>query len=144
MAERVLREVWEKTKTPLLIYASQAALDAPKLPLTGPLQRFVRADNKAFRQELNLETSDAGVESSRSVGQADPISPSKRKHRADSVDSIESNRASLGSNGDNPLEDISVAESAHLTATTGSLKGEPSCEPDSETLTNEGARRRSF
>ncbi|KAK2595163.1 hypothetical protein QQS21_007123 [Conoideocrella luteorostrata] len=111
--ELVLRDVWHETKVPVLIYATEAALTAPRTPLTVPLQRFARAENKVFHQELNQELDQETTEigdSKKVTGLIDPISPSKRKHRADSIDSMNSNRASLGSddgqNGfDNPFID---------------------------------------
>ncbi|XWX00063.1 hypothetical protein V2A60_008080 [Cordyceps javanica] len=105
--ERVLREVWQETKTPLLIYATEDALNTPNDPLSLPLERFVKADNKAFRSELNVERTNE--QENRQPAFIDPISPSKRKHRSDSMDSLDSNHASLGSDGsnafDNPFED---------------------------------------
>ncbi|GAO16854.1 hypothetical protein UVI_02011760 [Ustilaginoidea virens] len=120
--ERVLREVWHETKAPLMIYATEAALDAARTTLSAPLQRFVRADNKAFQQELNQEMVDTSEnEIKPTTGLMEPMSPTKRKHRADSVDSMDSNRASIGSDDgrsgfDNPFED-SQTSSATMTAT---------------------------
>lgn len=99
--------MWQETKTPILVYATEEAINAPREPLTSQLERFVRADNKAFRQELNQEKSDSNE--TRRAAFVDPISPSKRKHRSDSADSMDSNRASLGSDDrnvfDNPFSD---------------------------------------
>lgn len=92
--ERVLRDMWQETKTPLFVYATEDALNTAPEPLSGPLERFVKADNKSFRQELNQEQSQANDQPPPS---AEVVSPSKRKHRADSLDSMNSNRASLGS-----------------------------------------------
>jgi hypothetical protein len=104
--EQVLKEMWNDTKKPLLVYATEEALKAPKQRLPPQLERFVKLDNKAFRQELAEEESMAEVKTTPTF---DPISPSKRKHRADSVGSMDSNRASIGSDGrngwDNPFED---------------------------------------
>ncbi len=98
--------MWQETKNPLLVYATEDALETPREPLSAPLDRFARAENKAFRQELNREV--AEVES-RKASLVDPISPSKRKHRSDSPDSMDSNRASIGSvdqgGFDNPFEE---------------------------------------
>ncbi|KAF5019703.1 hypothetical protein F66182_8272 [Fusarium sp. NRRL 66182] len=103
----ILAEIWYETKKPLLVYATENALETPKVPLSTSLERFVRAENKAFRQELAQE--DSAVNEATSTTNVDPISPSKRKHRADSVGSMDSNRASIGSddrNGfDNPFSD---------------------------------------
>ncbi|OAR02612.1 hypothetical protein LLEC1_02514 [Akanthomyces lecanii] len=105
--ERVLREVWQETKLPLLIYATEDALNTHNAPLRLPLERFVKTDNKAFRNELNMErTNDQELTR---AGYADAISPSKRKHRSDSMDTLDSNHASLGSDGgngfDNPFDE---------------------------------------
>ncbi|KAK7421394.1 hypothetical protein QQX98_002288 [Neonectria punicea] len=115
--ERVFRDMWQETKTPLLVYATEKALDTPRTPLTSALERFIKAENKAFRQELNQEKSETSE--TRRATFVDPISPSKRKHRSDSLDSMDSNRASLGSddrNGfDNPFADQDESMGAEMT-----------------------------
>ena len=105
-----MREVWRETKNPLVLYATEDALNVPRTALSGPLDRFVRAENKAFRQELNLEKTQAAE--APKEGPTSPVSPSKRKHRADSFDSMDSNRASIGSNGDNGFEEDPFAAQA--------------------------------
>ncbi|KAF7544027.1 hypothetical protein G7Z17_g10270 [Cylindrodendrum hubeiense] len=121
--ERVFRDMWQETKTPLLVYATEKALDTPREPLTSPLERFVKAENKAFRQELNQEKSDSSE--TRRTAFVDPISPSKRKHRSDSADSMDSNRASLGSddrNGfDNPFADQDESVGTEMTELSGGV-----------------------
>ncbi|EHK26094.1 uncharacterized protein TRIVIDRAFT_79666 [Trichoderma virens Gv29-8] len=99
--ERVLRDVWHETKTPLLIYATEEALSTPRTPLSDALNMFVRSDNKAFRQELKRPAADSVEE--RRYTSVDPVSPSKRKHR-DSMDSMDTNRASIGSEDRSPFE----------------------------------------
>ncbi|POR37933.1 Uncharacterized protein TPAR_01866 [Tolypocladium paradoxum] len=105
--ERVFRDVWLETKTPLLVYATEEALSVPRAPLSAALERFVRAENKAFRQELNRHKAEASEP--KRTAMVDVMSHSKRKHRADSIDSMDSNRASIGSDDrnafDNPFED---------------------------------------
>ncbi|GKT99928.1 hypothetical protein FLAG1_04049 [Fusarium langsethiae] len=96
--EQVLKEMWNDTTKPLLVYATEEALKTPNQPLPPQLERFVKVDNKAFRQELAEEESTVEVKTTPTF---DPISPSKRKHRADSVGSMDSNRASIGSDGRN-------------------------------------------
>lgn len=91
--------MWTETKTPLLIYATEHALTVEAVPISAPLDLFLRADNKAFRRELSRELSEASVPKP----MFDPLSPTKRKHR-DSMDSMDSNRASLGSVGDGPSD----------------------------------------
>jgi hypothetical protein len=40
-----------------LVYASEDALDQPKIPLPGPIQRFLKLDQRRFHQELSEEES---------------------------------------------------------------------------------------
>ncbi|KAH7177656.1 hypothetical protein DER46DRAFT_589200 [Fusarium sp. MPI-SDFR-AT-0072] len=103
----VLVDIWKETKKPLLVYATQDALGTPKDHLSSQLERFIKVENKAFRQELSKEESTANeskqtgnFESSSSLSPHSSFSPSKRKHRSDSGGSMDSNRASIGSDDD--------------------------------------------
>lgn len=78
-----------------MVYATEDALNEPVEPLPSPLERFVKADNKAFRQELSREESVADVNMSTAMDGYS--SPAKRKLRADSMDSMNSNRPSIAS-----------------------------------------------
>ncbi|EFY93866.1 ubiquitin interaction domain-containing protein [Metarhizium acridum CQMa 102] len=143
--ERVLRDIWQETKTPLMVYATETALNTARAPLTAALQRFATAENKAFRQELHHEATEAAEaeadegKKTPGSGPIEPISPSKRKHRADSIDSMDSNRASIGSddaqNGfDNPFEDGQTS-TATMTAlgtpvTTAAIETDPDLDTD--------------
>ncbi|KAI5461474.1 hypothetical protein BGZ63DRAFT_356951 [Mariannaea sp. PMI_226] len=149
--EQVFRNMWEETKTPLLVYATEMALDIPLSPLTSQLERFVKAENKAFRQELNQEKTESNE--TRRATFVDPISPSKRKHRSDSADSMDSNRASLGSEDrvglENPFSDepdrdmeeisartIEFARSASIDSVTGRAPHMSSWDPPSTGTTS--------
>lgn len=118
--------MWQITKTPLLIYATKEALDTPVVPLTGPLERFARAENKAFRQELTQENTHESDERRPGPTFVDPISPSKRKHRSDSIGSMDSNRASIGSDDSrNPFEEQQFgAPASYSQVASGSVFGE--------------------
>ncbi|KAG5993302.1 hypothetical protein E4U52_002086 [Claviceps spartinae] len=128
-AEQVLRQVWDETKVPLLIYATETALGAAPTPLSLPLQRFARADNEAFQAELAQESTDMPTAhgtgtNTTGLPPIDTVSPSKRKHRADSVGSFDSNRAALGSDDgqagfDNPFEDDGSASTITVMAFPG-------------------------
>lgn len=103
----VLVDIWKDTKKPLLVYATEDALGTPKDHLSSQLERFIKVENKAFRQELSKEESTANeskqtgnFESSSSLSPHSSFSPSKRKHRSDSGGSMDSNRASIGSDDD--------------------------------------------
>ncbi|KZL86795.1 ubiquitin interaction domain-containing protein [Colletotrichum incanum] len=97
--EQVIEKMHWETKGPLLVYATEDAINTPASPLSDALQRFARAENKNFRQELNQESTDEGAQP-RNTNMS-PISPSKRKYRSGSVDSIATNRASLGNSDTN-------------------------------------------
>ncbi|KAL7945544.1 hypothetical protein V8C42DRAFT_323454 [Trichoderma barbatum] len=118
--ERVLRDVWHETKTPLLIYATEEAVSMPRAPLSDALNMFVRSDNKAFRQELKRPTADS-VEERRHTS-VDPISPSKRKHR-DSMDSMDTNRASLGSEDRNQFDNVFDDQMEHAEMEMADMSG---------------------
>lgn len=89
--------MWQETNTPILVYATDVAIETEKAPLSKALEQFVRADNKGFRQEVHQFEQTEGSPTT-------PLSPSKRKYRADSVDSMDSNRASLGDAGPDILD----------------------------------------
>ncbi|KAG7122333.1 hypothetical protein HYQ44_003231 [Verticillium longisporum] len=96
--EKMLKE----SKTPLLVYATEDALNTPRVPLSDELQRFVLAENKIFRQELSHEADEDDDEDVPLINpNISPFSPSKRKYRANSVDSMDTNRASLGNSETN-------------------------------------------
>ena len=101
----MLDKVWKETKTPFLMFATEKAIYEERIPLTGPLERFVKADNKAFRQELHQETSTPTWGETSTPG---ITSPSKRKHRSDSVDSMASNRASIASSDAGKFDDAFI------------------------------------
>ncbi|KAF5598877.1 hypothetical protein FPCIR_2677 [Fusarium pseudocircinatum] len=105
--DAVLVDIWNDTKKPMLIYATEDALGTPKDHLSSQLERFIKVENKAFRQELSKEESTASeskqtgnFDSSSSLSPHSSFSPSKRKHRSDSSGSMDSNRASIGSDDD--------------------------------------------
>jgi len=55
----VLVDIWKDTKKPLMVYATEDALGTPKDHLSSQLERFIKVENKAFRQELSKEESTA-------------------------------------------------------------------------------------
>ncbi|KAG6037183.1 hypothetical protein E4U41_005272 [Claviceps citrina] len=122
--EQVLQDVWHETKVPLLIYATETALAVARTPLPLPLQRFASEENKAFQEELSQEAAGTAADGWKTTGTpVDHLSPSKRKHRADSFDSMDSNRASLGSDDgrigfQNPFDDGPASRAAMTAAKT--------------------------
>ncbi|ROV91178.1 hypothetical protein VSDG_07871 [Cytospora chrysosperma] len=91
--EAIFSEVdTDGSKAPILVYATDRALDEESWPLSSALQTFVKFDNRLFKQELLEEPTP--TEKKRNAPQS-PRSPPKR-HRSDSVDSMATNRASMG------------------------------------------------
>lgn len=104
--EFVHRQLFQESKSVVAIYATEVALDGVvPVPLADPLQRFVKADNKGFRAEVARaadEKEDVAADAPTAPDQTEftPLSPSKRKYRSNSVDSMATNRASLGNVSD--------------------------------------------
>ncbi|KAI1776207.1 hypothetical protein F4818DRAFT_413401 [Hypoxylon cercidicola] len=53
--EDVLHAAGTESKFPVLIYASEAAMETGPIPLSDALRMFTRADNRSFQQELSQE-----------------------------------------------------------------------------------------
>ncbi|OTB07857.1 hypothetical protein M426DRAFT_317746 [Hypoxylon sp. CI-4A] len=51
----VLHAAGTESKFPILIYATEAAMDVEPLPLSDALRMFAKADNRTFQQELDQE-----------------------------------------------------------------------------------------
>lgn len=80
------------SKVPMLVYATDKALNEEPAPLSDALKTFVKFDNRLFKQELLEEPTP--TDKKRNAPQV-PDSPLKRQ-RSQSVDSMATNRASLG------------------------------------------------
>ena len=92
--ERVVREACGVSCRPILVYANEKALSDDPLPLHDALKTFLKLDNRLFKMEL---TEEAPRETKR-AGFSDPSSPTKRNRvRSDSLDSLATNKASIGS-----------------------------------------------
>lgn len=140
--EQVFSRVWQKTRNLLVVYATEDALNTPREALSTPLERFVRAENKAFQQELSSGGNDVAGE--RRAGIMEAKSPSKRKHRADSADSMDSNRASMGSDDRysfEPFEDMEQVAATEMCGVreqqggvTAGEGGASSASPDGDAL----------
>ncbi|KAL1862553.1 hypothetical protein Daus18300_008512 [Diaporthe australafricana] len=91
--EAIFTEVdTDGSKVPILVYATDKALNEEPAPLSDALRTFVKLDNRLFKQELLEEPTPA--DKKRNAPQL-PGSPLKRQ-RSNSVDSMATNRASLG------------------------------------------------
>ncbi|KAI0381757.1 hypothetical protein F5Y04DRAFT_254284 [Hypomontagnella monticulosa] len=53
--EEVLDAAGTESRNPILVYASEAAMEIEPIPLSDALRMFVRADNRSFQQELAQE-----------------------------------------------------------------------------------------
>ncbi|AEO56463.1 hypothetical protein MYCTH_2117078 [Thermothelomyces thermophilus ATCC 42464] len=90
--ETVMREACGTGCRPIVVYATDKALEQDNLPLSDALKTFVRLDNRLFKQEL-LQSNRLGHKRSAGVGDG---SQSKRLQRSASMDSIDTNHASAG------------------------------------------------
>lgn len=82
--------MWEESNTVTLVFATEDAVSTPRIPLSDALTRFVKADNRGFQRELERE--EAGADEPQHEVRAFQM-----RSRAGSVDSMASNRASIGS-----------------------------------------------
>ena len=101
---------------PLFIFATEEAMNETPQPLSEALSRFVKHDNRLFKQELLEEianpptNTDSGDWDKKRVSDGtSPASPSKRQ-REGSIDSMATNRASLGDLSDRDLEDVLMTD----------------------------------
>lgn len=97
--EKAMDEACGVGSKPILIYASEKAMGEAPASLSEALKTFVRFDNKLFKQELSKAPTQDNDK--KRGGFATPASPSKRRNRSNSWDSIATNAASAGS-----LDDI--------------------------------------
>ncbi|KAL1910251.1 hypothetical protein Sste5344_003867 [Sporothrix stenoceras] len=101
--------VFQESSSPVLIYSTDASLEVDNLPLSDALRTFVRFDNRFFKQET-LEESPRGDKKRQPAEDASPTSPLKRQQRANSIDSMASNMASLGEFSDRDMEDVPLLD----------------------------------
>lgn len=108
--DKVMEEACGVGSKPILIFASEKALDESPSPLSDALQvsnalfwplkyvvlmtnqTFIRFDNHLFKKELTEEV----PRNPKRGGFTSPASPSKRRNRSNSVDSMATNAASAG------------------------------------------------
>jgi hypothetical protein len=90
--ETVMRDTCSAKCKPIVVYATDKALEQDNLPLPDALKTFVRLDNRLFKQEL-LQSNRLGHKRSAGVGDG---SQSKRLQRSASIDSMDTNHASAG------------------------------------------------
>ncbi|KAI8956460.1 hypothetical protein F5Y11DRAFT_353733 [Daldinia sp. FL1419] len=107
--EDVLHAAGTESQWPILVYASEAAMEAKPLPLSDALRMFVRADNRSFQQELAQEqdlkqlpqdSEPPGV-TAENLASIPATWPGKRKH------SVGSSVATHGSSRDD-LDDVDL------------------------------------
>ncbi|KAI0004023.1 hypothetical protein F4779DRAFT_621564 [Xylariaceae sp. FL0662B] len=85
----VLQAAGTESKYPILIYATEAAMETAPIPLSDALRMFVRADNRTFQQELSREQQTQEqqpqdppptVVNAENLSYVPVASPTKRKH----------------------------------------------------------------
>ncbi|KAI0405240.1 hypothetical protein F4802DRAFT_606982 [Xylaria palmicola] len=84
-AEDVLHAAGTESKNPILVYASEWALNVEPIPLSDALRLFVRTDNSDFEQELAQEAISGGAHQKQTRDQAAPM---QDRRTADAVRSF--------------------------------------------------------
>ncbi|KAL1839476.1 hypothetical protein VTJ49DRAFT_1485 [Mycothermus thermophilus] len=102
--ETVIKETCDTGCEPILVYATDKAMQQEPLPLSDALKNFVRFDNRLFKQELLESSRTATHKRSANLGLGD-ASQSKRLQRSVSIDSMATNRASAGADSDDEMRD---------------------------------------
>ncbi|RYP61005.1 hypothetical protein DL771_010290 [Monosporascus sp. 5C6A] len=102
--EDVLQAAGTGSQWPMLVYATEKALEATPIPLSDALRMFVKADNRSFQQELAQERNQeqshedqpppVAAISADTLSHIPAASPAKRKHSASS--SVATNGSSRG------------------------------------------------
>ncbi|ERS98723.1 hypothetical protein HMPREF1624_05510 [Sporothrix schenckii ATCC 58251] len=105
--------VFLETDTPILVYSNAASLAEENVALPDALRTFIRFDNRFFKQEM-LEESPRDKKR-QPVEEPSPTSPLKRQQRANSIDSMASNMASLGEYSDRDMEDVPLLNDDRFT-----------------------------
>lgn len=81
---------------PILVYATDKALQQEKLPLSDALKSFVKFDNRHFKQELSQSDRHGHSPEKKRSAVLGTDSQSKRLQRSSSIDSMATNQASAG------------------------------------------------
>ncbi|KAK3328408.1 hypothetical protein B0T19DRAFT_442309 [Cercophora scortea] len=105
--ETVLAETCEETQRPMMIYARDGAMSETPEPLSDALKTFVKFDNRHLKQELS-QADQWGNGSEKKRGgsaAAGDSSEAKRRNRSKSIDSMDTNKASLGDLDDDNIRD---------------------------------------
>ncbi|GAB1314402.1 Ubiquitin interaction domain-containing protein [Madurella fahalii] len=97
---------------PILVYATDKALQQEKVPLSDALKSFVKFDNRHFKQELSQSDRHSHSPEKKRSAVLGTDSQSKRLQRSSSIDSMATNQASAGDfdedMGDAPFDDDSM------------------------------------
>lgn len=100
--QTVVETACGKKSSPLLVYATDKALNEDPLPLDEAQKNFIKRDNRLFQQELAKK---------RSAEPPNEGSQSKKLQKSSSMDSLATNKASAGSvNGDYEMTDADTGE----------------------------------
>lgn len=87
-----MREACGTGSQPILVFATDKAMETENVPLSDALSSFVKLDNRHFKQELS-QSNRMGHKRSAGLGDG---SQSKRLQRSVSIDSMATNHASVG------------------------------------------------
>lgn len=99
-----MREACGTGSQPMLVYATDKALEQENLPLSDALKSFIKLDNRHFKQELSQADRLGHSPDKKRSAVLGNDSQSKRLQRSVSMESVASNRASAGDLDDDMLD----------------------------------------
>ncbi|KAF3771263.1 hypothetical protein M406DRAFT_349622 [Cryphonectria parasitica EP155] len=106
---------------PILVYATDEALQEPIIPLSSALQTFIKFDNRLFKQD-QLEDNSQSDKKRVAVRSPQPL---LKRQRSDSADSMATNRASIGDFSDGEERAALLADQfEHFGGVDGSMEAE--------------------
>ncbi|SPQ21618.1 dbf9ddb2-e043-46af-839e-a9911abff68d [Thermothielavioides terrestris] len=94
--ETVMREACGVGSLPILVYATDKAMEQEKVPLSDALRSFVKLDNRHFKNELAQSARFGQSPDKKRSAVLGDDSQSKRLQRSASMDSLATNHASAG------------------------------------------------
>lgn len=93
----VTREACSDGSKPILIYASEKAMDETLDPLSDALKTFVKFDNRYFKQEVSAAATEEHSNAMKEMSYTSTLRGAGiKKARSDSMDSMATNQASMG------------------------------------------------
>lgn len=107
----VTREACGDGSKPILIYASEKAMDETLEPLSDALKTFAKFDNRYFKQEVTAAATEEHSNAMKEMSYTSTLRGAGiKKARSDSMDSMATNQASMG-DFDDEIRDAAFGQS---------------------------------